>query len=92
VAEESACQSHQSGQEIKIPVYVKDQIQYRAAKPAGLFIMTKLKPDAPGTDEGWVYGTVAPDGKTVTSAGRVESCMNCHRDAKHDRLFGFPKE
>jgi hypothetical protein len=39
---------------------------------------------------GWVYGTVAPDG-TVTSAGRVASCMGCHTpSAKHERLFGLP--
>ena len=46
----------------------------------------------PDTDEGWVYGTVSADGKTVTSAGRVQSCMNCHQDAPHDRLFGVAKK
>jgi hypothetical protein len=48
--------------------------------------MTKVAARA-GTDAGCVYGTVAPDG-TVTSAGRVASCMGCHvRDAKRERLF-----
>jgi len=28
-------------------------------------------------------------GKQVTSAGRVESGMACHKDAPHDRLFGL---
>jgi len=64
---------------------------YKAAKQADLFIMTKLDPSTPGTDEGWVYGTVTPDGKKVTSAGRVESCRKCHVEAKHDRLFGLRK-
>jgi hypothetical protein len=55
-----------------------------------LFIMLKLDPNATNTDDGWVYGTVTPDAKTVTSAGKVASCMKCHVDAKTDRLFGLP--
>lgn len=62
---------------------------YKAAKPAGLFLMLKFDPKTPGTDDGWVYGTVTADGKTVTASGKVESCMNCHQEAKHDRLFGL---
>lgn len=54
-----------------------------------LFIMTKLDPATKDTDEGWIYGTVTPDGKTVTSSGKVESCMKCHIQAKNDRLFGL---
>ena len=50
--------------------------------------MVKLDPATPGTDEGWVYGTVSPDGKAVGAAGRVASCMKCHAEAKSDRLFG----
>jgi hypothetical protein len=64
---------------------------YRATKQADLFIMVKLDPKTPGTDDGWVYGTVSPDGKKVTSAGRVESCMRCHQETKHDRQFGLVK-
>jgi hypothetical protein len=64
---------------------------YKAAKPAGLFVMMKLDPKTPGTDAGWVYGTLSADGKAVTAAGKVESCMKCHQDAKHDRLFGPAK-
>jgi hypothetical protein len=63
---------------------------YHAKEKLGLFIMFKLGPKTPGTDNGWVYGTVTADGKKVTSAGRVESCMGCHKDAPHDRLFGLP--
>ena len=65
---------------------------FKASKPAGLFVMMKLDPKTPGTDEGWVYGTVSADGQTVTAAGKVESCMKCHQDAKHDRLFGLPAQ
>jgi len=60
-------------------------------KKMGLFIMMKLAPKTPGTDNGWVYGTVTADGKTVTSAGRVQSCMECHSPAPYDRLFGLAK-
>jgi hypothetical protein len=54
--------------------------------------MFKLDPKTPGTDEGWVYGTVTADGKTVTSAGRVASRMKCHQEAPHDRLFGLKEK
>lgn len=58
---------------------------------SGLFIMFKADSKTPDTDEGWIYGTVMPDGKTVTSSGRVESCMSCHVSAPHGRLFGLQK-
>ena len=50
--------------------------------------MMKLDPKTPGADDGWVYGTVSADGKTVTSAGRVASCMKCH-ETRPTRLFGL---
>jgi hypothetical protein len=69
----------------------KDGTKYFAGKRAPLFIMAQLEKDTPGSDEGWVYGTVSPDGTTVTSSGRVQSCMNCHVK-EPDRLFGLPKK
>jgi Cytochrome P460 len=63
---------------------------YRPGKQTSLFIMIKTDPKTPGTDRGWVYGTVTPDGKQVTSAGRVQSCMACHQSAPRDRMFGLP--
>jgi len=68
-----------------------DQLLHAVSK-AGLFIMFKRDPSTPGTDEGWVYGTVTSDCKQVLSVGLVESCMGCHRDAPHDRLFGHSKK
>jgi hypothetical protein len=62
-----------------------------AGEQADLFIISKLAPETPGTDGGWVYGTVTPDGKTVTSAGLVDRCIGCHEDAPHERLFGLQK-
>lgn len=65
---------------------------YSAAMKGPLFIMFKMAPKTPDTDEGWVYGTTTADGKEVISAGRVESCMSCHQKAPHDRLFGLPPQ
>jgi len=62
---------------------------YRAAAPAGLYIMFRLPPTTPDTDEGWVYATLTAAGE-VTAAGRVASCMTCHEVATHERLFGVP--
>lgn len=64
--------------------------QLHTGEPRELFVMTKIgAPDTPGTDLGWIYGTLTPDGQTVTSAGRVERCMSCHEHADHERLFGL---
>ena len=62
---------------------------YRAGQLAGLYIMFRLDPATPDTDEGWVYATITADGQ-VTAAGRVASCMGCHEVATHERLFGVP--
>lgn len=62
---------------------------FHAKEKASLFVMYKLAADTPDTDQGWVYGTVSADGKTVTSAGKVQSCMECHEKATRDRLFGM---
>lgn len=62
---------------------------YRAGQLAGLYIMFRLDPATPDTDEGWVYATITAEGQ-VTAAGRVASCMTCHEVATHERLFGVP--
>lgn len=62
---------------------------YRTGMPSDLFVMLKLDAKTPGTDQGWVYGTVDFTGNTVTSSGCVASCMECHKDAPYDRLFGL---
>jgi hypothetical protein len=75
-----------------VPSAREDGKTYYATEKKGLFVMLKLDPKTPGTDDGWVYGTVTPDGKRVTSAGKVASCMRCHQQARNDRLFGLPKD
>ena len=61
---------------------------YHTGQAMGLFVMFKADPKTKDTDDGWVYGTVSEKGE-VTSAGRVESCMACHKDATRDHLFGL---
>jgi hypothetical protein len=72
-----------------VPYARKGDKLFKASKQADLFIMLKRDPTTAETDDGWVYGTVTPDGKKVTSAGKVESCMGCHQQAVRDRLFGL---
>jgi hypothetical protein len=71
------------------PYATKGGASYGVGARQDLFVMMRLAPDTPGTDAGWIYGTVAPDG-AVTSSGVVASCVACHRVAPHDRLFGVP--
>lgn len=61
---------------------------YRASRMVGVYVVMKLPPGTPGTDAGWIYGTVTPAGE-VTSAGKVASCMGCHVSARHERVFGL---
>jgi hypothetical protein len=65
----------------------KDGRRLQIDQPADLYVMVKVGA-GPGTDAGWIYGTVSPDGE-VTSAGRVKSCMRCHESARYERLFGL---
>src|SRR5688500_11569877 len=44
-----------------------------------LFLMMKTG-DA-DSDEGWIYATATPDGRTITSSGKLASCMECHASA-----------
>jgi len=74
------------------PYALREGKLYHAHEKHALFMMVKLDPATPETDQGWVYGTVTADGKRVTSAGKVASCMACHREAPHDRQFGLVSE
>ena len=72
-----------------IPYAFLGEKKYHAGDKQGLYIMYKTSDETPGTDDGWVYGTVTADGKTVTSAGRLKNCMDCHRESTADRQLGF---
>jgi len=62
--------------------------RWHGGDAAGLFVMHKLEPGTPDTDNGWVYGTIDKNG-IVTAAGRVASCMRCHMNNTEDRRFGL---
>lgn len=67
-------------------VLVKESWFPGAARKKGpLFMM--IKTGEPDSDEGWIYATASPDGKTITSSGKLAACMECHTGAKYDRLF-----
>jgi hypothetical protein len=62
---------------------------HRAGEAMELFVMLRLSPDTPGTDDGWVYGVLSADGRRVIQEGRIDSCLRCHAGAPHGRLFGL---
>lgn len=70
---------------------VRDGKRFKPGAATGLFVMFRLDPATPATDDGWVYGTVNPKGE-VTEVGRIASCMKCHVEAKGGRLFGLPAD
>lgn len=59
----------------------------KAGAVAGLFVVLEKPAGTPGTDDGFVYGTMTPSGE-ITSAGKVGPCLACHEKAKHRRFFG----
>jgi len=61
---------------------------FRTGAPAGLFIMLKLDPRTPNTDQGWVYAVTSPDNKSILAKGVISSCVGCHEKTTRDRLYG----
>lgn len=64
----------------------RDEQRFGPGAFAGLYVMAKT--NARRSDRGWEYATLDATG-AVTASGRMASCMSCHRDAPHDRLFGL---
>jgi hypothetical protein len=62
--------------------------RYYPGEQKDLFVMYRPTDKSVATDDGWLYGTVSPDGKRVSSAGLVKSCMGCHEKAPNGRQFG----
>ncbi len=62
--------------------------KYYPGEQKDLFVMYRPTDKSLATDSGWLYGTVSADGKRVSSAGLVKSCMSCHEKAPHGRQFG----
>ena len=66
--------------------------RFKPGAKGPLFAMFQVDAKDPRSDEGWVYGTLTPDGKTITGIGRIANCMACHQKAPHGRLFGLPRD
>lgn len=67
----------------------KGDARYGAGDPIGLFVMAQLRDvESEGTDAGWIYATIAPDGR-ITAAGDLAACRGCHAE-QADRVFGMP--
>ena len=64
---------------------------YVRGDQADLYMMYRMATDTPGTDAGWVYAVVSPgpDQPRVLNSGMIESCVDCHRRAEHDRILGM---
>lgn len=58
---------------------------FETGAKSALFVM--LRGEGEGSHRGWVYGTLTPDGKEVTAAGAIQSCIKCHDEAPQS-LFG----
>lgn len=73
-----------------LPIAAGEHGELEPGSFSGLFMMFRAAANTPAadSDEGWLYGTISPNG--AISAGRLVSCMNCHRSAPHNRLFGLP--
>jgi hypothetical protein len=78
---------HASGQWVENSTVVKGKL-LTTGKALDLFIMLKEKPNTTNTDSGWIYAVVSRDGKTIREAGPIQSCINCHEDARNDRILG----
>lgn len=82
---------NESGTKVAGPEFIaRDGQWYKKGSKGPLFVMMKTgEIDTPNTDRGWIYATLTPDGGEVTAAGLIASCMECHAEAPHDRLFGL---
>ncbi|MEM7233626.1 MAG: cytochrome P460 family protein [Planctomycetota bacterium] len=70
-----------------LPYAKKNGKRFKPGELMGLFVMMKADDGSdPKTDEGWVYATMDPSGKTVKQPGKIAACINCHERNK-DRLF-----
>ena len=67
---------------------MNDSLHLVPATPRNYYIMFKSNATDYKTDNGWVYGVVAPDGKKVLQKGLIASCMRCHSESKTDRTLG----
>lgn len=70
-----------------------DGAWYEQGEQADLFVMYRMPRETPGTDEGWVYGVVAPgELPEILNFGLIGSCIECHQASANDRILGQWRE
>lgn len=65
---------------------------WKRKRRSNTFVMYKPPADsalAAETDAGWIYAVLTPDAKAVIESGLIASCVDCHRHATRERLFGM---
>lgn len=73
------------------PFAKRDGKWFQADEQADLFVMMKSEP-SDRNDEGWTYAVVSADRESIIASGKLDSCMECHKDARRDRVFGIGYE
>jgi hypothetical protein len=54
----------------------------------GLTAMVKMPPGYDPAHGDWWYAALSPDGRFAAAQGRLRLCIDCHRQAPSDHLFG----
>ena len=71
-----------------------DGLFYASTIRKELYIMYKTTPSEEN-DEGWWYGIVnieqGTEKATVIESMKINRCVKCHAENKHDRIFGSPE-
>ena len=69
-------------------VLVKEHFERNVGgeRPSGLFVMTKREAGYDVANGDWRWTVIGVRGEVVKD-GKIESCIQCHADAPHDRIF-----
>jgi len=67
---------------------LSDLLYLNPTTRSNFYLMYKSNSKEYPTDNGWVYGVVSADGKTVLQKGLIASCMKCHDQSRTDRMLG----
>ncbi len=65
------------------------KVGMKGGKVKKIWIMRKQSAGYDSGNGDWLYAQFTASGK-LESAGPMDSCVNCHDDAKNDYVFGYP--
>ncbi len=58
--------------------------------PDNLYVMKKMPKGYDSENNDWYYAILDKNGKTTQEAGKISSCINCHKISKDkDYIYGF---